>query len=120
MLSGLSLLLHSLKLIGQLGDLGREGFDAIESLLLRGLPFIIAFQCSHRRFQAPDLVLSRLQHLPRGLLLCSILGFQRFNDSLLVDDLGLEVANTFPFLIELPLKGLDFPLEFLGNGTELP
>jgi hypothetical protein len=62
-----------------------------------------------------DLVLGRLKHRPVGRFLGLLLGLQRVNGCVFLDEFGFKFSNTLSFLVELELKGFNFILELLRD-----
>ena len=60
MLLALGLFLCLLELGGELTDMGCELLDSLQSLLMRGLHFVVALESTQSAFHVLDLILGRL------------------------------------------------------------
>ena len=117
MLLALGLFLCLLELGGELTDMGCELLDSLQGLLMRGLHVVVPLESTQSAFHVLDLILGSLQHGPVGSFLGLLLGLQRVNGCVFLDDFSFKLPNTFSFLVELELKGFDFILEFLGDSA---
>jgi hypothetical protein len=117
MLLALGLFLCLLELGGELTDMGCELLDSLQSLLMRGLHFVVALESTQSAFHVLDLILGRLEHGPVGRFLGLLLGLKRVNGCVFLDKFGFKLPNTLSFLVELELKGFDFILELLGDSA---
>jgi hypothetical protein len=117
MLLALGLFLDLLQLRGELIDLVVQLLYSFHGLLVGGFHVVVSFERAESALHVPKLVLGGLKHGPVGVLLGFLFGIQRFNGCVFLDEFGLKLTNTLPFLVELELKGFDFILELLGDSA---